>query len=144
MSSNQYQRKEHLERQEHPDSWDHLSFHCSENDGIKWSYVTCYGKRDHMPHFVKIEIILLLNCAFNADRNGIFDIAMRCSVAKIWYATVTLLLKHCSQENAFECCNDCWTCNSVYYTQLRVRKIFVHAHTRAVSARFHTTCSFSL
>ena len=45
--------------------------------------VTCYGKRDHIPHFVKIEIISLQDRALKADYNGIFSIAMRCSVVML-------------------------------------------------------------
>ena len=46
-------------------------------------HVTCYGKRDHIPHFVKIEIISIQDRALKADYNGTFSLAMRCSVVML-------------------------------------------------------------
>ena len=47
------------------------------------TFVTCYGKRDHIPHFVKIEIISQRDRALKADYKGTFSLAMRCSVVML-------------------------------------------------------------
>ena len=102
------------------------------------SYVTCYGKRDHIPHFIKIEITPLLNCAFNADYNGTFGLAMRCSDIK---RNRDAIIKALFREY---CVSMQHTMLNVQFRILHATQCMQHAHTRAVSARFHTTRSFSL
>ena len=45
--------------------------------------MTAHEKTDLFAHFVKIELLVSLECAFDDELIGAFDAAIRCSIAKL-------------------------------------------------------------
>ena len=47
--------------------------------------MTAQGKTDHFIHFVKIELLVSLECTFDDELTGAFDAAIRRFIAKFVY-----------------------------------------------------------
>ena len=68
--------------------------------------MTVHGKSDLFAHFVKIELLISLECAIDDELIGAFDAAIRRSVAKLSAAMRAPLTNHCFELDAFIFYND--------------------------------------